>query len=633
MNSEIHRRIFCQGDSMVRSLLSISVLFLTFVLSNCSSVKKTVPTAKSETFSEGQYYLESSIDDKNKASSIFLPVAALNESQKMDSFYVRTQADYNYSLAEAYSLDGDTMKAIEAFKAVLVYDPNSESVRIRLAKEYLKLGQVNQSIEVIKEILEKNEQNREARIFLGGLYTTIKAYPKAIENYEMALKSQPAQTDVMIYLAAVYSETKEYDKAIDLFQKVLQDLNYGNKHLIYYYMGRIREEQNEPKYLKQAENFYKKSISIRPEFVDSTISLGSLYRASKDENKAIKLFQDFQRNKGPSSKIAEILSQIYIDKQKYDEAFEQLEIMETQSEDPLSIKVKMALILIEKKMFDKAISKLEEILRVAPESDKIRFYLAAVYEEVKSDAKAIEHYRAIPTSSSFYGESIVHAGYLLKNIGKLNEAIALLEDGYNKKKDLPQIYAMYGSLLDEKKDYVKAIEILESGIKKFPDNAQIYFYYGTVYDRIGKKDKVIEVMKKVVELDPNHTQGLNYLAFTWVELNVNLDEAEKLSRRAVELDPQDGYILDTLGWVLFKKGDKKESMKLLEAANRFQPGVSIIAEHLGDVYRELSMIEKAKRMYEKAKSLEKDDKKIDELTQKIIAVEKQNYPNRIPASK
>lgn len=615
--------------SLLRVLMS-SFAILSIV--SCSSSQKISSQSKSETFSDGNYYHESSFDDKNRAPASFSPPTVLTDSQKMDPFYVRSQADYNYSLAEAYSLEGESKKAIESFKTVLVYDPDSEVVRIRLAKEHLKLGQVNQAIEIISEVLEKNPKSKDARVFIAGLYTTIKAYPKAIENYEYVLKAYPNNSDVMIYLAAVYSETKDYDKSISLFEKVLAQNQYANKHLIHYYMGRIREEQNDPKHLKMAEVSYKKAIELKPEFVDSTIALGSYYKAQNQETKAIKLYEDYQKSKGPNAKIAEILSQSYIEKQKYDEAFEQLEIMEAQSDDALSIKVKMALILIEKKMFDKAIVKLEDILRVAPDSDKIRFYLAAVYEEINSDEKAIEHYKKIPSSSSFYGESVVHAGYLLKNVGKLDDAVSLLKEGFEKKKDYPQIYAMYATLLDEKKEYDKALVVLEEGIKKFPDNAQIHFYYGTVYDRIGKKDKVIEIMKKVVDIDPNHSQGLNYLAFTWVEMNTNLDEAEKMARRAVELDPQDGYILDTLGWVLFKKGNKSESLKMLEAAQKFQPAVGIIAEHLGDVYRDLSMTDKARKMYEKAKALENDEKKINELKEKILAIEKQVVPNRIPAS-
>tara|TARA_B110001454_G_scaffold218991_1_gene249086 strand:+ start:132536 stop:134371 length:1836 start_codon:yes stop_codon:yes gene_type:complete len=608
---------------MFKRILETTILSLAILISSC---------AHKGSSSDGSYYKESSYRDGNTAPKQFTPPALLTESDKMDPFYVRTQADYHYSLGEAYSLEGQTQKAVESFQTVLVYDANSSSVRTRLAKEYLKLGQINKSIEQVKFVIEKNGDNKDARLLLAGLYTTIRSYPQAIEQYEFVLNKYPDYYEANIYLAAVYSETQQYEKSVKLFEKVLVLPDYANKHLIHYYIGRIREEENAEKNFKLAEQSYKKSMELKPEFVDAVIALGALYKNQKQDAKAMALYQSFQKTKGPNVKIAEILSQMYIEQQKFDEAFEQLEVLEAQTDDPLAIKVRMALILIEKKMFDRAIGKLEEILRIAPESDKIRFYLAAVYEETKKDEMAVNHYLKIQPSSPFYGESMVHAGYLLKNIGQLDKAVTVLAKAYENKKDYPQIYAMYASLLDEAKDYKKALEVLGVGLEKYPDNAQLHFYYGTIYDRTGDKEKVIANMQKVIELDPNHSQGLNYLAFTWAEMDKNMDEAEKLARRAVTLDPEDGYILDTLGWILFKRGNKKEALKFLEAASKFQPTVGIIAEHLGDIYRDLSMVEKAKSMYKKAFDLEIDKKKAKELEQKILAIENQAVPERTPAS-
>lgn len=618
--------------SFSQTITSFLILSFGLILTVGCSTNNT----KNDVVTDGGYYQESSYKDRNYPPTKMAPpsiLASADNNKVLEPMNMRTQADYNYSLGEAYSLEGNAPKAIEAFKYVLIYDPDAETVKIRLAKEYLKLGQFNNSIGLIKEVIAKNPKNSDAKLLLAGLYTSTRNYPAAIENYEEVIRLDNSKNkEVPLYLAAVYSEMKEFDKAVKLFESLIKNPNYANKHLLHYYIGRVREEQDEVKFSKLAEESYNKSIEIKPEFVDAVIALGALYKRQKSEDKAFKIYENFQKTKGPNIKIAEVLGQMYLEKQRYDEAFEQLEIQESQSEDSLNVKVKMALILIEKKVFDKAIVKLEEILNIAPDSDKIRFYLAAVYEEINQDQKAVDHYTKINFTSSFFGEAVVHAGYLLKNLGKLDEAVKVLAEAYENKKDYPQIYAMYSSLLDEKKEYKRALEVLDIGIKKFPDNAQLHFYYGTILDRVEDKSKVINVMKKVIELDPNHSQGLNFLAFTWAELNQNIDEAEKLSRRAVELDPQDGYILDTLGWILYRKGSKQESLKYLEAAMKFQPNVSVIAEHLGDVYKDLSLSDKAKKMYEKAFNLENDENKRKILKEKIIALEKQVVPNRLPAS-
>ncbi len=90
---------------------------------------------------------------------------------------------------------------------------------------------------------------------------------------------------------------------------------------------------------------------------------------------------------------------------------------------------------------------------------------------------------------------------------------------------------------------------------------------------------------------------------------MNLPDAEKLARRAMDLEPKDGYVLDTLGWILFKQAKFSESIKFLEAAHKYQGTVSVIAEHLGDAYYKTAMVDKAKKMYRKAVDLETDKRK------------------------
>src|SRR5690606_18490900 len=214
----------------------------------------------------------------------------------------------------------------------------------------------------------------------------------------------------------------------------------------------------------------------------------------------------------------------------------------------------------------KATQKLEEILQEAPESDKIRFYLGAVYEETQQHDKAIEQYKKIPSGSRFYPDAVTHAAYLLKNQGKLSAGLDLLEKAVKEKKTQPQVYSMYASLLEDNGDLKKALSVMESAVKSYPEEAQVQFYYGTLQDKAGQKEKVVETMKSVLALNPNHVQGLNYLAYTWAERGENLKEAEELARKALKLEPKDGYIMDTLGWVLFKQGQIEESIKMLEAA-------------------------------------------------------------------
>lgn len=610
-----------------RSTKPALIVTALFMLSACATMQD----------SDKAPYFDAAFNDKNRAPAAFAPqllTAGEGTTTVLDPLYLRTQADYYFAMGESYSLDGNHSKAIDAFKMTLLYDQDSAMVNIRLATEYFKTAQFTESLTQAEEAIRKDPKNIDGRLLLGGLYLSLKLFPKAIAQYEYVMKVQPNNVEAPVYLGAAYTELKQYDKAVKFFDALLKNDDYATPHLAWYYIGRVRADQKGEAFQKAALKAYQKSIEIKPDFLDGYLAIGAYYTQKNQEDKAIALYKKFQKEQGPNAKVAEILAQIYVENENYDQAYEQYQILEGSSEDTLNIKLKMALILIERKDYATAAAKLEDILRDAPESDKIRFYLGAVYEESKDTDKSIANFKKIPATSQFFGEAMVHTAFMLKNKGRVTEAIDVIEGALKERKDQAQLYAMYASLLDERGEYNKALGMLTDAVEKFPESAQLRFYYGTLFDRTGKKDRVVTEMKKVLELDPKHVQAMNYLAFTWAESNSNLGDAEKMARNALAIDPKDGYIMDTLGWVLYKQGRFTESVKVLEAAFKNQSTVSIIAEHLGDAYYKHQMIEKARKMYMRAADLESDSKKVESIRAKITAIEKQQIPveMRMPAS-
>ncbi len=323
---------------------------------------------------------------------------------------------------------------------------------------------------------------------------------------------------------------------------------------------------------------------------------------------------------------------MYLDAEDYTKAYKHLNTLESFEPQNLNVKVKIALILIEKKDYDRAIDKLEEIIVMSPGSDKIRFYLAAVYEETGKVELAIKNFRKIESSSTYFADAVVHASYLYRKNLDLTSAATLLKASIDLRDDIPQFYAFYASVLDEQKEYKSGVAMLERALKKFPDNTQLRFYLGSMYDRIGKSEETIVEMRKVIALEATHVQALNYLAYTFAEQSNNLEEAESLARQAMKAQPNDAFILDTLGWVLFKQGRVEDSIQYLEAAFRLKPDESIIAEHLGDAYYVFELAEKAKEMYLKAVAVETDQSKVSKIRAKIVSLDSRASYERAPAS-
>jgi len=125
-------------------------------------------------------------------------------------------------------------------------------------------------------------------------------------------------------------------------------------------------------------------------------------------------------------------------------------------------------------------------------------------------------------------------------------------------------------------------------------------------------------LKKVIEINPKHADALNYLGYSYVEKGINLEEAHSLINRALELKPDSGYIIDSLGWVFFKLGKHDEALKNLIRASEIVKDDPVILEHIGDVYNSMGNKEKAKKYWEKAREFQEKEERLKERVEKKI---------------
>jgi Tfp pilus assembly protein PilF len=117
-----------------------------------------------------------------------------------------------------------------------------------------------------------------------------------------------------------------------------------------------------------------------------------------------------------------------------------------------------------------------------------------------------------------------------------------------------EIYLTQSYFFEEDSQWDKAIQALNAGLNKVERPAEIYFRLAVIYEKQNNRKDSIEQIKKVLELEPNNPDAQNFLGYTYAEGGTNLDEAERLIREALGVKPNSGHIIDSLGWVLYKKG-------------------------------------------------------------------------------
>lgn len=575
-------------------------------------------------------YFDSSLNDHNRApASLGIPDVADEKNEvKMQQ---QAEADFLFLKADLESLDGNSTESIELLKSAMSIDSSSPALMQKLALEYYRKGQITDSVYWIQKSLALDPKNEDMQLLYASMLMTQKSYDKAEDVYLKLIKQNPEQPEPLLYIGALYSEQKKYQKADSYFKRVISLNTYEPKHLPYYYRAKSILDSERKELYPTAMKDLEKSFDIKPDFLESIQVYSSMLEQIKNKKAVIQFYVKYQKDRGPVARLAEVLAQHYIEADQYDQAFEQLEILENSSDDVIPVKLKMALILIDKKMFDRAALKLEELKFLVPESDKVKFYLAAVYEELKTTQKAIATYQQIQPSSNHYEDSRLRAAMILRSQKKYDQALGVIQEGLKTNKKTIQMYMMQAQLFEDQKLYSKAIESLLVGDSEFPKNSQINYYLGTLFDLSENKEMMMKHMRLSVDYDDQNHQAMNYMAYSLSEMSQNLEEAEKLALAAYKLQSNDPYIADTLGWVYYKKGDYKRSVVYLEKAHEMSPDVGIIAEHLGDVYIKLKKDDKARNAYLKAKQEEKDSDRIKLIESKITAIES-ILDKRTPAS-
>ncbi len=237
-------------------------------------------------------------------------------------------------------------------------------------------------------------------------------------------------------------------------------------------------------------------------------------------------------------------------------------------------------------------------LALKPDSDVVLVQLAAVSEQQQDAEGAIALYRRIPDSSPLRRLSQLQLGLNLADLDRRDEAIRQLQTLVDENPDDMRGYLALGGVYASKEDYAGAAKVYDKAVArieaqtstflpkdpKAAANWNIYYQRGIAYERLKQWPVAEPNFRKALELFPNQPQVMNYLGYSWIDMNMNLEEGMDLIRKAVDLRPSDGYIVDSLGWAHYRLGQFDDAVRELERAVSLKPDDAVLNDHLGDAY-------------------------------------------------
>lgn len=509
-------------------------------------------------------------------------------------------AVFYFSMGQAFSLDSDPQRAIEAYRATLTHDPNSALVRARLAAELVKVGSYAEAKTLCEEAIALDPKYVDSYLLLAGIQVAAKEYDAAINTYKKALEVDPNNRDALLYNGVALAEIGKTKEGVAQLERLvkLKDNAESNidKSVAYYYLAKVYEESNQKPKAIQA---YEQALKQRPGFSKAALALADIYIGQKQETKAHKILEEAFRE-SRAADIAERLAENYLEKGQYKEAIVYLETLVEEDPTNENVKLRLALVYWQVKWFDKARLLLSDLHDRYPASSEIAFYLGELELERGDLDGAVVYYKKISPDYTKYDQMVSRVASLYRQKKEYEVAEDFVQEAMRKRADLVVLYPLMAALYEDQKKLQEAKLVLERGLKLFPEDENILYYLGFVYDRQGAKEKALAMMEKLLSANPNNANALNFVGYTLLEKGENFAKATAYLERAVALKPNDPFVLDSYGWLLYRLGRHQEAMKQLEKAYAAKPDESVIAEHLADVYVALKMPRKALAVYEQA---------------------------------
>jgi tetratricopeptide (TPR) repeat protein len=494
----------------------------------------------------------------------------------------RAGAYYNFAMGRLYAemagAQGNrefASRAVKYYQEALKLAPTVPIIADELTDLYLHLNRLADAIALAEDMLTKDPDNLNARRILGSVYfrmaqngrDTEASLAKAIEQYRRITQKVPGDVESWTSLGDLY-----------------------------------RESNNSP----EAEKAYKSALEADPGNSDALRSLAKLYMDLGDTKSAIASLKAAS-DKTPSDETLAELGGLYGEMGKHQEAIEAFrQALEMAPEnDKIAHALADEYLRVSPPQLDGARTIYERLAAANRRDAQYPLQLSKIYRAQHDLAKAREAADRAKQLDPENPEVRLNDGLLLEAEGKLDDAVKVYRELAKDLGRAPsaedartgrlEILGQIAQAYEKGKRWPEMAAALDEAEKLASTNAEkasVCFMRGAMLERQKQYDASEKQFRKVLELDPKHAEALNYLGYILADRNVRLEEAGKLVKRALDLEPDNGAFLDSMGWVCYREGKYPEAEGFLERALEHMPDPTVY-DHLGDVYAKLGRTKEA----------------------------------------
>jgi tetratricopeptide (TPR) repeat protein len=509
-----------------------------------------------------------------------------------------SEADESFLLGKLLEEKRDFETAEKLF-TVSFNSTKSISSGLSLTNSLVNLKKFDQALATALKLSVLYPQRPEIEMILATIYQMQGANDSVIKTLERAYKNHPNNESIVIFYV---SNIKKNSK------KILENFLAKNPRATNVMLAlsqKYFQEKNNMGALKYAKSAY----FLDPDNIDIMTMIGKIEQHQKNYLEAEKYFRLAFEKEIDNNLNAQNYINILLYQKKMQEALAILLKLETSSDEqvpfPPEFSFQIAKILLVNKDFEGARKRLTDLSNSKYNNPAIKYYLAICCEALRKFQDAIEYLNEIPAESELFQESRKAKILIYINSNNKEEAEKHIEKFVISDQDIIEDSIFKSNILAYFSNYKGSIDVLNEALKKEPNAKELYLKKAEYIKYTDSESASIQFAEQIITKWPNYADGLNFLGYSLLENSIRLEYAKKVLHKAVAINPQNGFYLDSLGWLYFQKNDLKNSMKYIVEALKYEPDEPVIIYHLAIVqWKELQ--------YEKSlKNLE--------MTSKILA--------------
>lgn len=494
-----------------------------------------------------------------------------SQQGKVDEAMLKKAIEQYDKIAAADPKDNDTLLLLgrlqkvaqnsveseKAYKKVLENDPNNEDALTGLAIVYADLGNTKESTDLLRRVAEKSPSLRTLTA-LAGQYEQMRDYPMAAETLRRTVEIAPDNVDVRRAYAQNLMLADQLDEALKQFTTIAAQEKKDWQSWL-----RVSQIYRQKRDFVKAAEAGQKALDIEPANLEVRYNNVALLEAQGKQAEALTAMNGLLTSTAKRTYSA-------------GERSNRIVLLE-----------RMAGMYRMADQWDKAVESYRQIAELEPNAaSRVSAQIADTWRLAKQYPRALEEVNA--ASKKFPDDRAIRSvrASILADTGKTDEAVAEVKKLFDGKTDR-ESWITLAQIYEKGKNYAemrKAIDEAEKLSTDRDDKESVAFMRGAMFEKMKDFDNAEKEFRKVLELNPRNTSALNYLGYMLADRNVRLPEALSLIRQAVDIDPENGAYLDSLGWAYYRMNDLENAERYLQRAiERFSKDPTV-HDHLGDVY-------------------------------------------------